>query len=729
MKMISALVVFCIIAAASAQGRPAYICEVLLNNFCPTNAATCAHDPVLNFGSADYGFENFNLVSFDGMYAPSGDVEGRTAVRNSVDLTAYSIGYQLRTSGVAANSPSLPYTMVVGRNAKWHGGSVHPDGSGFPYAGPKEYIFVGSDFTNADSFLQTDRTGSCPTAGCLNADFDAAQAYYKDLSAAFATIADNAHYTIASWGTISLTCNSMADSQYYITVSPNDFSTINFWDVTGCNSASGLVVNIKGAGNTVKFFGASQTFFSPAKTLYNVVPTASTPSVRVEVGTNGNLLAPDSNYNQPGLGVFVGQVIVANVQQVLQINLVPCAPQPSNNHNNSNNYLCPSWEADCAGLDLVLDDSTYSFRDINVISFGDFTADTGDIQGRLAVQGNAHFGYGYSVGYELQTAVGIPDRHLPFSLIVEGDLTWGSGALYPQGNGIPYPGLQENMFVGGTFSTNQTDLVARRTEDCAGDAGCLDDTFNSAKTCYTGYSNNIAAVADNVAKNIEWSGLSITCNDASATAYYVSLTSAEFGSFTYTTLGNCNYQAQWYINIRGTDDVSISGDSFPSVPGGTVYNVVGCGRTITVHDTQLSGSFLAPCSTLNQPNGVINGKVVAGNIAASLQINRENTCPQNITVTIPIVVQIPSIQSTQLTLTNNGGRTGDSLTADGPTIVATNGNVVSLSAPVTAAAGKTYYIQSNTYDSRTPVDTQPASSGASVVSMAFALVVALIALF
>jgi choice-of-anchor A domain-containing protein len=283
------------------------------------------------------------------------------------------------------------------------------------------------------------------------------------------------------------------------------------------------------------------------------------------------------------------------------------------------------------------------------------------------------------------------------------------------------------MFVGGTFSTNQSDLIDRRTGDCGESSGCLESTFSDAKSCYTGYSNNIAAVSDNVVKNIEWSGLSITCNDAAATSYYVSLTSAEFDSFTYTTIGNCNYQALWFINIRGTDDVSITGASFPSIPGGTVYNVVGCGRTITVHDTDLAGSFLAPCSYLNQPNGVINGKVVAESVVVSLQINRENTCPQNVTITIPVVVQVPSIESTQASLSNNAARVGDSLTADGPTVVATNGNNVALSGPITAPAGKTYFIQSNSFASRTPVDSEQPST-ASVASMTVALVVALIAL-
>jgi len=285
----------------------------------------------------------------------------------------------------------------------------------------------------------------------------------------------------------------------------------------------------------------------------------------------------------------------------------------------------------------------------------------------------------------------------------------------------------KNMFVGGTFTTNQTDLNDRNTGSCGESSGCLDSTFNNAKACYTGYSNNIASVADNVVKTIEFSGLLVSCNDASATAYYVSLTNAEFTQFTYTTVANCNFQANWFINIRGTDNVEITGASFPAIPGGVVYNVVGCGREIYVHDTTLSGHFLAPCSNLNQPNGLITGKVVAGNVVASLQINRADTCVENVTVTIPVVVQVPSIQSSRVQFTGDSLRAGDNL-SPGVDVTATFGNgVVSLSAPVTVSQGQVFFVAVNSVDGRTPANSEEPSS-ASVVSMAVASIVALIAL-
>jgi len=200
------------------------------------------------------------------------------------------------------------------------------------------------------------------------------------------------------------------------------------------------------------------------------------------------------------------------------------------------------------------------------------------------------------------------------------------------------------------------------------------------------------------------------------------LTAAEFASFTYTTTGNCNYQARWYINIRGTDDVTISGASFPGVPGGIVYNVIGCDRTITVTQTALAGHLLAPCSDVNQPDGVITGKVVARNVIASRQINRENTCPAQTTVQVPVVVA--SMENNLASFTNNFLIAGDNV--DGKNVVAANGdNSYEFDA---ATAGWTVhqviFVPTDTHTSRTATPVEKSSAA----TVAFSVVLAFVAL-
>jgi len=132
--------------------------------------------------------------------------------------------------------------------------------------------------------------------------------------------------------------------------------------------------------------------------------------------------------------------------------------------------------------------------------------------------------------------------------------------------------------------------------------------------------------------------LILTCNDAMEGTYYVTLYPEQFSTFTYTTLSNCNFQANWVINVRGTDNVTFSGDSFPSVPGAAIYNVIGEGRTISVIGTFLNGHLLAPDNYLYQPETTIAGKVVVGDVFMSRQINKQNNCPNpgNVTISVPV---------------------------------------------------------------------------------------------
>jgi len=731
MRFLVAIVALCTLSVAYAQ-RNAYICEILLSNFC-AGQNNCPADPTITFGNTQYDFDNFNVVSFGNFYASSGDIEGRAAIRGNLSLPdgQYSFGYQLRTGGASAVDLSLPYSLVVGGDAVFAGGAVYPDGSNYPYVGAEENIFVGGTF-NAPSYLQSRRTGGpCASAGCLDADFDNAQAYYNELSTEFSALADNAQYTI-QYGTLTLTCNSMADSNYVIHVTPNDFSTITFWSVqSSCNPQSALIVNIVGAGSQVQFNGNQQAaFFLNQKILFNVVPAgSSTPSVLVTVGVDGNLLAPSSQYNQPHEGVFIGQVIVGNIIETLQINKIACIRPPTpNNNNDSNNLACPSWETNCNGLNFVLGGSSFSFADFNAVVFGDFNASTGDIQGRLAVQGSATFGSGYSVGDQLSTAANTPDVQRPYSLIVGYDLTWGSGALYPEGNGIPFPGPEEDMYVGGTFSTSESDLTARRTGGPCGTPGCLDSIFSAAKSCYEGYTSTLSSQTDNVQQTVQWDALEITCSDSTASDYRITLTASQLLTFTYITVTSCNFQANWWITISGTDNVEITAGSFPAVTGAITYIVPGS-RTIYIHDTELDGHLLAPSATLNQPNGVIKGKVVVGNVISSKQINKQNTCAQVISIQIPSIV-VADTDSRTANMNSNSIQAGDSVALPYGTATAASvdGNSVTFTETVHLNAGDVCTITVQSDDSRVVVGTNSESSSASVVSIAISALLALIAL-
>jgi len=549
-----------------------------------------------------------------------------------MNVAAYSVGYQLRTSGVTAWDNSLPYAVVVGHNCNWASGDVYPDGSGIPYAGEEENIFVGGTFTGSSDLALRVTGGPCDS--CLDNDFDNAQSYYSTLSDAFAAVPDNV-VAVIQYTQMTITCSDSEAFSYSVTVDGDDFSTVTYYTVVGCNRFAQIVINIGGTGSTVEFQG-DDIPHDAEKVLYNVL--GANRIVLIETEVTGNILAPNNQFNQPGDGVVVGVVIVANVQQALQINRVHCVnPAPVPHPPNGTN-LCPAWESDCLGLDFPLDEGVYSFRDFNVISFDSFTAATGDIEGRLAARNDVSLGAGFSIGYQLETFNNQPDNSLPYSLVAGRDCTWISGALFPDGSGTPYPGEEEGMFCGHSF-TGSADLTTRVSGNCTTSngvyvAGCLDQYFDAAYECYEGYSNALAGQADNVVQTVVWDGLFLTCDDSSADVYYVTLTPDVMATYTYTSVSNCNFQAFWIINVAGSGDVFITGDSFPAICGGVVYNIIGA-RTVNITDTSVCGHVLAPDATIYQPGGVIVGKVVAGDVSFSLQINKNNNCPNPGTVTLP----------------------------------------------------------------------------------------------
>jgi len=255
-----------------------------------------------------------------------------------------------------------------------------------------------------------------------------------------------------------------------------------------------------------------------------------------------------------------------------------------------------------------------------VISFNDFVANTGDIEGRLAVKNNALMGNGYSVGYEIHEFS--TDLTLPYSLVVGHNENFGSGAIYPDGSNIPHPGAKEDMFVGDSFVGPS--YLAQSVNGFCPTTGCLDSSFDGLQTCYDGYQSDLTANADNVATVIQWSGLYITCNSDAPDTYYVTIQANQMNTYTWVSLDNCNPNARWVVNIPGTDEVVFAGATLPGVSGQIIYNIPGVGRSIRV-DTSVVGTILAPRGIFSDAQSLVVGKVIAGDILISHQTNR-NAC-------------------------------------------------------------------------------------------------------
>jgi len=264
---------------------------------------------------------------------------------------------------------------------------------------------------------------------------------------------------------------------------------------------------------------------------------------------------------------------------------------------------------------MTVNGNTFSALNYDVISFGGFVASTGDIAGRGLIRNNAQVGSGWSVGYYTHSL--LTDLTEAFAMIVGDNFTFPSGAAYPDGSNSYQ---KENFFVGNTFS-GPSYLGEDVTASCS-IPGCLDTEFADLRTCYAGLQSTLDQNTDNVQHTVQWSGLTVDCEDSSASTYYMTLTPSDMAAYTYVVLNGCSNTARWIITVAGTSDVTFTGSSFPAADGAVTYNVIGSGRTIYVHDTNLNANLIAPFNTLQQTSGVVNGRVVVGDVTSSLQMNK-----------------------------------------------------------------------------------------------------------
>jgi len=177
------------------------------------------------------------------------------------------------------------------------------------------------------------------------------------------------------------------------------------------------------------------------------------------------------------------------------------------------------------------------------------------------------------------------------------------------------------MFVGNSFSGADY-LAARVTGNCSSPM-CLDSQFNALRGCYAGYQTSLATNVDNVQKMIQWSGMTLTCNDPAAKNYFVTIHPSEMSQYTYVVLNNCNSGARWTANVDGTSDVTLTGVQIVNGnPGSVTYNILGSGRTIRINGIRVEGNILSPFNTLYQNGGNVLGKVIVGDITMSLNFEK-----------------------------------------------------------------------------------------------------------
>jgi len=289
--------------------------------------------------------------------------------------------------------------------------------------------------------------------------------------------------------------------------------------------------------------------------------------------------------------------------------------------------LCILGRIQCSCLDdlnvnLGYPLQQYETKDLNVIVFGNFFSNSsGDIEGRMAVGNNVVLGDGYSIGYAINSAGrNATDSKRDYSLIAGSNITWNSGALYPDGTGIPNPSAREDMFVG-EVANIPSYLANRRTGGPC--QSCLDEVFECLFGYYLSLSDSYLIQATNAQVKLVESALHVITEDTSAPRYYLQVDASDINQADEWISDNVNLSAEFIITITGTEDVYFNGGSFFGDPNKVVFNVPGS-RYVFVQAVDLTGALLAPLATLSQSGGDERGLVIVAEVIRFLEARKPN---------------------------------------------------------------------------------------------------------
>ena len=285
--------------------------------------------------------------------------------------------------------------------------------------------------------------------------------------------------------------------------------------------------------------------------------------------------------------------------------------------------FCPGDGPKCYGPPSIqLDQVLVPWENFNVISFYDYKAGSGDVEGRLAVKRNMVLSSGFSIGYKTDTTANGHDNWVPFGLVVGHNASWDSGSLWPDGSGVPNASPQEEAFVGQSFDTK--DYLLMRWGSRSTVIGDKDADFESGRRYFEYLQYVFAGKPVNSQVELKWGdGLFITCDNYADEFIYVQVDDVMFSSTRWYSLENCNIASNFVITITGTGNVLFQGGRFPGVIERLIYNVVGAGRTLNI-TTGIAGNILAPDNNFEQPNGVTQGLVVVGDVRSVVQANKPN---------------------------------------------------------------------------------------------------------
>ncbi|TDR22310.1 Ig-like domain-containing protein [Marinicella litoralis] len=252
----------------------------------------------------------------------------------------------------------------------------------------------------------------------------------------------------------------------------------------------------------------------------------------------------------------------------------------------------------------VSDISLGSAADYNAIIFGDFSANSSDVEGRLAVQGNININ-NYSVGDKLDP------NEIHDVLLSGGDVTFPSGRVY-YGNI-----LAAGSILGvGSAVTNGMEPGSRVEGSSA-----LPIDFAATYNELVGLSQSLAQMSVNTSFDYQWGGLTLSgdCSSAIQVFNLDGATVLESHTFQVDCIPDYAYVV---FNVSGVSSglTNMSMASLENHRERVIYNFYEA-NTLTFSGIGVEGTVLAPHAIISNPQGVIKGQLFAQSWDGMMQIN------------------------------------------------------------------------------------------------------------
>lgn len=271
---------------------------------------------------------------------------------------------------------------------------------------------------------------------------------------------------------------------------------------------------------------------------------------------------------------------------------------------------------------------------LNLLSFGNFVVPSSDVQGRVAVGGNASI-----ANYSINTTTGYQASYGGTGLTIGGNLDFTSGAIwgntvvggnFSSGQGASFLG---NLAVGGNLNANNNWLSASAISYGGSVSGLtqwqsptpvqtspgsvqLGLDFAAEKQRLSVLSQSFDALANSGVGSNPWGG-TLVFNTNGANLAVFDLASSDVAN--NLRLDNLAANTTVILNVHG-QTVNFGQHGYENfAPGHVLFNLPEA--TQITFGSGVNASFLAPLANFSSSGGLINGQVVVGNWSGSAQLN------------------------------------------------------------------------------------------------------------